>query len=307
MPDTAASARPIYSATSPFPAAMPAGEGAVRAHPAWHASLALGFVDDGGTTRLVERRHSGPLRVQKPLYPEGGAVCHAIIVHPPGGVVGGDQLALSATVGEGARAFLTTPGAAKWYKANGKVSRQTVRLHAGAGAAIEWLPQETIFFDDAHVELEQDITLEAGASYIGCEILCMGRRASGESFRSGRVVQRTRIRHGGRLLWWDQGALTPHGIASPLGMDGRSVCATLLAVGAALPAAVLAQIRSDGAAAAAADASGMFGATQLKGLLVVRHLGDDSEAAREIMLAAWRTLRPHLLGRAPFDPRSWRT
>lgn len=307
MPDTAASARPMYSATSLPPAAIPAGEDAVRAHPAWHASLALGFADDDGTTRLVERRHSGPLRVQKPLYPEGGAVCHAIIVHPPGGVVGGDQLALSATVGEGARAFLTTPGAAKWYKANGKVSRQTVRLHAGAGAAIEWLPQETIFFDDAHVELEQDITLEAGASYIGCEILCMGRRASGESFRSGRVMQRTRIRHGGRLLWWEQGALTPHGIASPLGMDGRSVCATLLAVGAALPAAVLAQIRSDGAAAAAADAAGMFGATQLKGLLVVRHLGDDSEAAREIMLAAWRTLRPHLLGRAPFDPRSWRT
>jgi urease accessory protein len=45
----------------------------------------------------------------------------------------------------------------------------------------------------------------------------------------------------------------------------------------------------------------------MKGLLVVRHLGDDSEAAREIMLAAWRTVRPHLLGRAPFDPRSWRT
>eukprot|EP01034_Spumella_vulgaris_P042493 gene42493-52702_t len=220
MPDTAASANPLYSAISPASAPQ-GGQGA--AHPPWRASLALRFADDAGTTRLVERRHSGPLRVQKPLYPEGGAVCHAIIVHPPGGV-------------EGARAFLTTPGAAKWYKANGKVSRQTVRLHAGADAAIEWLPQEAIFFDDAHVELEQDITLEAGASYIGCEILCMGRRASGESFRSGRVAQRTRIRQGARLLWWEQGALTPQGIASPLGMAGHSVCATLLAVGAPLPA-----------------------------------------------------------------------
>jgi len=316
MPDTAASASPLYSATSSTPAAAPAGEGA--AHPPWQASLSLRFADDGGTTRLVERRHSGPLRVQKPLYPEGGAVCHAIIVHPPGGVVGGDQLALSATVGEGARAFLTTPGAAKWYKANGKVSRQTVRLHAGAGAAIEWLPQETIFFDDAHVELEQDITLDAGASYIGCEILCMGRRASGETFRSGRVVQLTRIRQGTRLLWWEQGALTPHGIASPLGMDGHSVCATLLAVGAPLPASVLAAVRSGGAAAIeatatavsaspCAPATAVFGATQMKGLLAVRYLGDDSEAAREIMLAAWRTVRPQLLGRAPFEPRSWRT
>ncbi|WP_436269808.1 urease accessory protein UreD [Pseudoduganella sp. LjRoot289] len=289
------------------PAGGAGGGAAVPAHAPWQASLALGFADDAGTTRLVERRHSGPLRVQKPLYPEGGAVCHAIVVHPPGGVVGGDQLALSATVGGRARAFLTTPGAAKWYKANGKVSRQSVRLDAGAGASIEWMPQETIFFDGAHVELEQDIALAADASYLGCEILCMGRRASGETFRAGRVAQRTRIRRGGKLLWWEQGALTPDGIASPLGLDGRSVCATLIAAGAPLPAAVLADIRNDvGRSSGGGDGSG-FGATQMKGLLVVRHLGDDSEAAREIMLAVWRKLRPHLLGRAAFDPRSWRT
>lgn len=292
------------------PAAQ-AGQAPIAAHPVWRASLALGFADDGGTTRLVERRHSGPLRVQKPLYPEGGTVCHAIIVHPPGGVVGGDQLALQATVGDGARAFLTTPGAAKWYKANGKVSRQTVRLEAGDGAAIEWLPQETIFFNHAHVELEQDIVLDAGAAYLGCEILCMGRRASGETFGAGRVVQRTRIRRAGRLLWWEQGALTPQGMASPLGLDGFSVCATLIGVApatsasAAATAAVVAGLRTD--IAARFGAGIRFGATQMKGLLVVRHLGHDSEAAREIMLAAWRTLRPHLLGRAAFDPRSWRT
>jgi urease accessory protein len=317
MPDTADRANALYSANSsanssatsqPPGPCLPGTGGAApeQGHASWQASLSLRFADDHGTTRLVERRHSGPLRVQKALYPEGGAVCHAIIVHPPGGVVGGDQLALSAAVGEGARAFLTTPGAAKWYKANGKVSRQSVRLQAGAGASIEWMPQETIFFDDAHVELEQDITLAADASYIGCEIICMGRRASGESFRSGRVVQRTRIRHGARLLWWEQGALTPDGVASPLGMDGYSVCATLLAVGAPLPAGVLAQLRSEGGEAVAASGAS-FGATQMKGLLCVRHLGHDSEAAREIMLAAWRTLRPHLLGRAAFDPRSWRT
>ena len=297
MPDTATSASAIRSDASPVLAGVSAH---AVAHAPWQASLTLRFADDAGTTRLVERRHSGPLRVQKPLYPEGGAVCHAIVVHPPGGVVGGDQLALDATVGEGARAFLTTPGAAKWYKANGRISRQSVRLEAGPGACIEWMPQETIFFNDAHVDLEQDIALAADACYLGCEILCMGRRASGETFRSGRVAQRTRIRRGGRLLWWEQGALTPHAVASPLGLDGRSVCATLIAVGAQLPAAVLAEVRAIGAGEG-------YGATQMKGLLVVRHLGDDSEAAREIMLAVWRTLRPHLLGRAAFEPRSWRT
>jgi urease accessory protein len=283
-------------------AAVSAGAGGdAHAGGAWRASLTLGFADDAGTTRLIERRHSGPLRVQKPLYPEGRAVCHAIVVHPPGGVVGGDQLALRAHVGEGGHAFLTTPGAAKWYKANGKVSRQSVHLQAGPGAAIEWLPQETIFYDHAHVELEQDIALAAGASYLGCEILCMGRRASGEGYTGGRVVQRTRIRREGKLLWWEQGALTPQGLASPLGLAGHSVCATLIAAGAPLPPAVLAELR------AVLGEGPCASATQIKGLLVARHLGDDSEAAREIMLAAWRTLRPHLLGRAAFDPRSWRT
>jgi urease accessory protein len=199
----------------------------------WHASLRLRFADDAGTTRLVERAHSGPLRVQKPLYPEGPRICHAIVIHPPGGVVGGDCLAVDATAGAASHAFVTTPGAAKWYRANGKVSRQDVRIGAGAGAAFEWMPQETIFFDDANVVLDHEVELEAGARYIGSEILCFGRRASGESFRRGTIRQRTRIRSAGKLVWWEQGAIDGAGPAmhSRFGLDGASVCATLIGVG----------------------------------------------------------------------------
>ena len=274
-------------------------------HSAWQASLALQFSDDAGTTRLTGNAHFGPLRVQKSLHPEGAAVCHAIIVHPPGGVVGGDQLAIAATVGARAHALLTTPGAAKWYKANGKVSRQQLRLSAGAGAALEWLPQETIFYDHADVVLDQHVELAADASYIGGEILCMGRRASGESFSAGKVTQRTQIRRGGKLIWWEQGALLGGALASPLALDGKTVCATLIAVGKPLPAAVLTEIRND----IANDAGDLvrFGVTQAKGVLVARHLGDDSEAARHLMLTVWRRLRPHLLDRAAVVPRIWRT
>ena len=268
---------------------------------AWQATLALGFAEDAGTTRLIDNTHRGPLRVQKALYPEGGAVCHAIIVHPPGGVVGGDQLAIAATVGDKAHALLTTPGAAKWYKANGKRSRQQLRLDVGQGAALEWLPQESIFFDQADVALDQTIHLAAGARYIGCEILCMGRRASGESFATGRVAQRTQIRRDGRLIWWEQGALPGGRLDSPLALSGHAICATLIACGPPLPASVLADLRAE----LAADAG--FGITQTKGVLVARHLGGDSEAARRIMLAVWHGVRPHLLGRAAITPRIWQT
>jgi urease accessory protein len=269
-------------------------------HGAWQARLTLAFTRDSDTTRLTRREHSGPLRVQKPLYPEDPSICHAIVVHPPGGVVGGDELSVDARLHPGAHALLTSPGAAKWYRANGRVSRQRNALAVDAGGTLEWLPQETIFYDDAHVELDHHVTLAADAAYVGCEILCLGRRASGETFRTGRVTQRTSVRRGGRLLWWEQGTLTPATIASPLGLDNHNVSAMLLAVGKPVSADTVAALR------ALADHP-RFGVTQMKNVLCVRWLGNDSEAARELMLAAWRIVRPAVLGRVAIDLRSWRT
>ena len=111
--------------------------------PSWHAELELGYARFGDTTRPVMRRHLGPLRVQKHLYAEGPEVCQHIIVHPPGGIAGGDRLDISAHVGAGAWAQLTSPGAAKWYRASGP-AYQTLDLTVEAGATLEWLPQETI-------------------------------------------------------------------------------------------------------------------------------------------------------------------
>jgi urease accessory protein len=268
--------------------------------PAWHASLRLRFAFDAGVTRLTERAHSGPLRVQKPLYPEDPAVCHAIIVHPPGGVAGGDELAIAVDAGAATHVFLTTPGASKWYRSGGAPARQRVRISAGPGSAVEWLPQESIVFNDAQVEMDHEVELAADASYIGSEILCFGRRAAGERFARGTLRQRTRIRRGGRLLWWEQGALAggAEAMDSPLGLAGSSVCATLVGIGRPLPAALVAQLR-------AADPA--LAVTQMKSVFVARHLGDDSEAARAAMNRVWQVLRPHLLGRAAQAPRIWNT
>jgi len=266
--------------------------------PAWHASLALGFVRDGATTRLVRRTHRGPLRVQKALYPEGPDACHVIIVHPPGGVVGGDRLEIDVDAGPACSVLATSPGAAKWYRANGRVSQQAVRLRIAAGAAIEWLPQETIFYDAASVDLEHDVDLAVGSTYIGSEVLCFGRVAAGEAFTRGRIRQRTRIRQDGRLLWWEQGILTPDRIASPLGMRGHTVCATLLAVGRPVPAALQAHVRA---------LDPQLASSQVKSVFVARYLGDDGEAARAVMAQVWALLRPHLLDRPACAPRIWLT
>ncbi|MFK3740626.1 urease accessory protein UreD [Massilia sp. TN1-12] len=268
------------------------------ATPSWQASLQLGFARNGGATRLARREHRGPLRVQKALYPEGPDACHVIVVHPPGGVVGGDQLDVGIDAGADCHVLATSPGAAKWYRANGRVSRQNVRLQAGPGAAIEWLPQETIFYDDASVELDHEVDLAPGARYLGSEVLVFGRRASGERFSRGRIRQRTRIREGGRLLWCEQGILTPAGIASPFGLGGHAVCATFLAVGASVPAAVQAGLRA---------ADPLLALSQVKSVFVARHLGDDAEAARAAMRRVWQALRPHYLGRPACLPRIWNT
>ncbi|CAN5148349.1 urease accessory protein UreD [soil metagenome] len=276
-------------------------------HPPCEARLSLAFADDAGTTRLIDRSHFGPLRVQKPLYPEGKQVCHAIIVHPPGGIVGGDELTIGTRAGDQAAAFVTTPGAAKWYRSNGKTSHQKVTLEVGPAASLEWLPQETIFFNDAHVQLDQTVLLAADSSYIGCEILCFGRTASGESFESGRVRQRTTIRRNGKLIWFEQGELIGGSASmhSPLALAGKSVCATLIAVGKSMLPAQINAIREQ--AGAIANRVDTFGATQLKSVFVARYLGDSSEVAKQVMTGVWKSLRPELIGREAVVPRIWNT
>ena len=267
---------------------------------AWQASLRLRFADDGGVTRLVERTHSGPLRVQKALYPEGARICHAIIVHPPGGVVGGDRLRIGVGAAAGAHAFLTSPGAAKWYRANGKLSIQEVRIEAGAGACVEWLPQETIFFNDARVRMTHNVELAADACYIGAEILCFGRSASGERFDGGSITQHTQIRRGGKLLWWEQGRVDGGGAAmhSVFGLDGATVCATLIGIGKPVPAVLMDAMR-------VLDPT--LAVTQVKSVFVARLLCADSEQARRVIMGVWQLLRPHLLDCAAPIPRIWNT
>ena len=252
-------------------------------------------------TVLAERRHDGPLVVQKPLYPEGDAVCHTIVVHPPGGIAGGDDLELCANAGEGAHALLTTPGASKWYRSAGPAARQHIGFDLKEGARLEWLPQETIVFDGAIAEMRFRLELADAARYIGWEILCLGRTGSGERFSSGQCRFDTEIRREGKLIWVERGDLRGGGtlLDSPAGLDRRTVCATMIAAAGDLGPKTLAACRK------AVDET--VALTLLPGLLIARSLGDSSEAAKSCFTRLWSVLRFPLLGREAERPRIWST
>jgi len=270
----------------------------------WEAELHLDFARQGARSVLARRRHRGPLVVQKPLYPEGDAVCHTIVLHPPGGVAGGDRLRLCVDAGPRSHALLTTPGAGKWYKANGAQATQHNVYTLREQAVLEWLPQETLLYDAAEVAWETRVDLAADAVYAGWEILCLGRRASGERFRSGRLRQNLRIIRERRLLWGEQVCLRGGDrlLESPVGLGGSTVCATFVVAAGVVPPAVLEACR-----AVAPPAGLRTGVTAMPELLLARCLGDHALAARHYFEALWAVLRPWYAGMAARRPRIWNT
>jgi len=269
---------------------------------AWRAELGLGFERRGGRTVLASRRQDGPLAVQKALYPEGDGVCHAIVVHPPGGIAGGDELEIAVRAAERSYALLTTPGAAKWYRSAGPWAAQRVDIDVGGGACVEWLPQETIVFDGALAAMKTEVRLAASARYLGWEILCLGRSGSGERFARGACRLDTSLRRDGRLLRIERGTIEGGSplLESAAGLAGETVCGTLLAVAEGLQA-LLARCRE------LKPESGAGAVTLLPGVLVARYLGASSEAAKRYFTQLWRVLRPAVAGIEAREPRIWST
>ncbi len=269
----------------------------------WRAGLTLGFRRDGETTVLAERRHFGPLVAQKVLYPEGRSVCHAVVVHAPGGIAGGDDLRLDIRLEADARVLVTTPAATKWYKAEGREARQTTTLTIGDGAVLEYLPQESILFDRARARTRTVIDLAADAVFAGWEITCLGRRASGERFAEGRLRQGTVLRRDGRMLWNERMAFGGGDrlLESPIGLGGHHVSGTMIVAGPNLPAALLEECR------AVAPREGECGVTALPEIVASRYRGDSAESALGYFETLRAILRPWYAGMNSIRPRIWNT
>ena len=272
----------------------------------WHASLQLDYTLEGPRT-VARHAHNGPLRILQSLYPEGDAVCHNVLVHPPGGLVGGDTLDITATVGPGAHGLVTTPGATRFYRSTGELALQRTHLTLAEGARLEWLPLEALCYNACNAENHLTLNLAPGAECMGWDVTALGLPHAGQPFETGRFVQH--IEAPG--LWLERGVIDAADhrlLESPLGLAGQRCMASLFfVVGTPLERA-----RRDtalDAARAVMDAHALkasAGATSPNGqVLVVRALAPQVEPAMQLLQqvrAAWRAALWQLCAE---PPRIW--
>jgi urease accessory protein len=266
----------------------------------WEASIELGFSRRNERTVLAEKRQYGPLTVQRSFYPEGD-VCHLYLLHPPGGVAGGDRLNVQVKTSPDSHALITTPGAAKFYRSIGPTAYASQQFHVDGGT-LEWLPQENIFFPGAQVQMLTEINLSGSANYIGWEIHCLGRPVINERFEHGRLISKTVVKRDGFPLLIDRIVVDgEHSLNGDATLRGQPVTATLIA--SAADSEILDAARD----AIAASSSPDIGVTLFADILVCRYLGDSTEDARKHFIRIWQAIRPLLIQREATLPRIWAT
>ncbi|VAW83617.1 Urease accessory protein UreD [hydrothermal vent metagenome] len=268
----------------------------------WCAELELHFRQRFARTVMVHCRHLGPLRVQKSFYPAEGE-CHVYLLHPPGGIVGGDQLSISINVEAEARVLITTPGAGKYYRSTGAQAKQQQRLVVGTQALLEWFPQEQIIFDGAQAKSSTRVELDEDAQFIGWDITCFGRPASRDYFLQGRYQTRFELWRGEHALYIERGLFDGGSdiFAAPWGLRGHTVVGTLLCTSKSSD--LLGKLSE----ALYSRYALSFSVSLLDDVMVCRYLGDSTEEAKSIFAQAWQIIRPVLVGRKICRPRIWNT
>jgi len=273
----------------------------------WHGRLSLHYSRDGERTTAHDRHH-GPLRVLQRLYPEGPGTCHHVLVHPPGGMVGGDRLEIEVTLDAATHALITTPSASRYYRSSGAEASQRARLRVAGGARLEWLPLETLAYRGCLGLNSVQLQLAPGAEAMGWDLLALGLPAAGQAFDSGRFTQHLEVQDS----WLERSRIDAADrrlLDSPLGLGGQRVLGTMWWAegGAFAPARRQALLDAAREALDASPLQRSAGATAPQpGVVVVRLLADGVEPAMQCLAAvraAWRRLA---WGLAAEPPRIWR-
>ncbi|MGF1766931.1 urease accessory protein UreD [Enterovibrio makurazakiensis] len=280
----------------------------------WEAELTLGYVARGDKTVLKHRTHKGPLAVQRSLYPEGG-VCHTHLLHPPGGVVGGDSLDVHVDLAVGSKALITTPGATRFYRSDGRIGQLTQTLTVADSARLEWLPLENIAFPNARLRTRTAISLTASAQFIGWDVWTLGQPATETTFENGEIDGLTTVHVDERLILCERLRVNPEQMRfSATGLRGHSVCGTLIVHGDA--EAIVERLKlwwseQQEQKLTRADMTNLtgieLGITEVDGLVIVRALALKTDVLFNVMALCWQQVRLHWTGEIPDIPRIWRT
>lgn len=273
--------------------------------PGWQARRVLRFAHTGDATVLQESTGYGPLRIQRPFQPEGKRACQVVLLHPPGGLVGGDRLEIEVALAPSAQVLLTTPAANRFYRSAGAEAMQQVELNLAEDAWLEWLPQETLVYDQAIGRQTLKVELAPGAHFIGWEITRFGRSAHDERFTRGSWHNSFEIWQAGLPLWLDRQALEGGSslLDSPYGLAGFPVLGSFAFVGASLERDLLDALREQ----APAPIQGEFGLSRLPQGLLCRYRGRSSAEARSLFTLVWDQLRRAFVDRPACIPRIWHT
>jgi len=264
----------------------------------WQAVLNLRFASSTQKTLLTHREHKGPLTVQRPFYPEGN-VCHVYILHPPGGVVGGDKLNISVKAEANSHALLTTPAAGKYYRSEDLWANQSVEIEVANDAVVEWLPQETIVYEGAHLKNSMNVTLAENSSFIGWELFTLGRPACDERFDFGAVDLNWRIACNNKPLLIERLRLNSEAFAARWGLQGFAACGTLFAKSARRE--TLSAVQE-----LIGDAPNR-GVTLIDDILVCRGLDGRSDLLRAFFEQVYSLVRPQIANKKVCFPRIWLT
>jgi urease accessory protein len=272
----------------------------------WHAQLAIDYTVESGRT-VARHSHSGPLRVLQSLYPEGDSVCHNVLVHPPGGLVGGDTLDIRVHAQSGSHGLITTPGATRFYRSDGLAARQTTRLSLGEHARLEWLPLEAICYSACVAENHLTLDLAPGAELMGWDITALGLPHANQPFTLGSLRQHIELPG----VWLERGTLDAadtHLLNSPAGMAGFRCMGTLFIVAGSPMTRERRQlaldcVRADITQHALAATSGVTSPSAR--VVVVRVLAPVVEPVMDLFRTLRNSWRAQLWGKPASNPRVW--